>query len=234
MELSIFITAHNEEHTIGNIINVLIRCVERLNIQTETEFILIDNGSTDDTLEEMVKCLQHPPIFRIIHNRQMKSYTDALKQGINLCSGKYIFFIDSDGQYEPLELTEFYLVREKADMIIGNKIKRRKDDVIRKTASRLFHKIVKVLFRTFINDLDSGIRIFNRNIANLVIKCKYLPYSFWTELTILAEYYDYNTGELQVCHYYRKYGKSKNMIYGLLNTTITQIKGVYKLWKSLH
>ncbi|MCZ2100204.1 MAG: glycosyltransferase family 2 protein [Chitinophagales bacterium] len=85
--------------------NFLNRALDSLIQQTETDWEawIIDDGSTDNTLEVLQKYLDNYP--QIQYRKISKSGEAPAKNlGIALCKGKYITFLDSDDAYEPHHL----------------------------------------------------------------------------------------------------------------------------------
>lgn len=83
------------------------------------EFIIVDDGSTDDT-EEVVRSFRDP---RIVYKKmpENKGVNAARNAGLDLASGRYINFLDSDDVLLPDALETFLkLWREVADEKIGN------------------------------------------------------------------------------------------------------------------
>jgi len=84
---------------------LLTRALRSLIAQTENnwEAILIDDGSTDDTRYKILPYLKEGQKIRYVYQSSSGS-TYAKNRGIFLSSGKYITFLDSDDEYDPLHL----------------------------------------------------------------------------------------------------------------------------------
>lgn len=105
--LSIIIPTYNYAHTLP-------RAVESVLIQltTEHELIIIDDGSTDET-KQVLACLQkkHPEQFRTIHKENGGPST-ARNRGIADSCGRYLIFLDADDE---LTADALQLVQEHID-----------------------------------------------------------------------------------------------------------------------
>lgn len=78
------------------------------------EVMLVDNGSTDDSVEYTKKNF---PITKIIQNKKNIGLTAATNKAIEQCNGKYIVTLDNDTKVEPKWLEELVRVGELDDCI---------------------------------------------------------------------------------------------------------------------
>ncbi|MCC5919778.1 MAG: glycosyltransferase family 2 protein [Cyclobacteriaceae bacterium] len=79
---------------------------------TDYEFILVDDGSTDQTFQIFKKYLDNYPNFRYIRHSNRKQ-PGSLNVGLQNSSGKYITFLDSDDHYLKNHLRLRYNFMEK-------------------------------------------------------------------------------------------------------------------------
>lgn len=101
MKYSIIIPAYNAETTI-------VRCVESILNQTFSDFelIIINDGSTDQTCELLNQLKKEDSRIKIDHQKN-KGASSARNRGINISTGDYIIFIDSDDWIDPNYLASF-------------------------------------------------------------------------------------------------------------------------------
>ncbi|MCO6496674.1 MAG: glycosyltransferase family 2 protein [Chitinophagaceae bacterium] len=92
---SVVITTYNRAR-------LLVRALESLQKQTETDWeaIIIDDGSTDDTAEAVKPFLEKDLRFKY-YKTGPSGATPARNKGIQLATGRYITFLDSDDEYRP-------------------------------------------------------------------------------------------------------------------------------------
>ena len=95
--ISIIIPAYNVENYIKNTLNSV--CENQLE---QTEIIVIDDGSRDNTLREIEECLKNnnPPHYKIIA-QENQGVSVARNQGIEQASGKFLIFCDGDDLCKP-------------------------------------------------------------------------------------------------------------------------------------
>lgn len=88
-DISIIIVTYNSSNYIINCLSSIIRAIEGSNF----EIILIDNNSTDDSVE-IVKQIEYP--LNVILNHKNVGFARACNQGIKLANAKYIFLLNPD------------------------------------------------------------------------------------------------------------------------------------------
>lgn len=124
-KLTIIIPAYNEEKTIYNILSrvAAIKLVGNL----EKEIVVVDDYSTDHTLEEVQKFLdQHPEESLTVtsHSKNMGKGS-AIHTGINKAKGEFIIVQDADLEYDPNEFNKLLkpMLNGVADVVYGSRFK---------------------------------------------------------------------------------------------------------------
>lgn len=97
--VSIIVPAYNEEAVIGNCIRSILNSDYHY-----FEVILVNDGSTDNTLAEMQKFATHGRV-RII-DKSNGGKASALNAGIRQARGNILFFVDADGIFCPNTIVE--------------------------------------------------------------------------------------------------------------------------------
>ncbi len=113
--ISVIVPVYNTE-------NWLQECVDSILSQTycNLEILLIDDGSTDSSPALCDSYAQIYPQIKICHQSN-QGLSAARNTGLDMASGSYIFFLDSDDFLEPDALETMYLTLtdNDADLIIG-------------------------------------------------------------------------------------------------------------------
>jgi glycosyltransferase involved in cell wall biosynthesis len=135
--------AYNEE---GNI-EISLKAADEIanQISEKYEILLVDDGSTDQTVNIAKKLQAHNPNIKIVQHESNWGYGAALQTGIKNCQYEYIFFTDADLQFDFLELRSFLPQLSNFDVIIGYRLKRQ-DPFIRLLNAKLWNLLVRIFF----------------------------------------------------------------------------------------
>jgi len=230
-KLDIVVPVHNEAETIEKILRELHAEVSQ---KLSAKIVVAEDGSTDGTKEILTKLSLDLPLD-VILSAQRKGYMNGVKDGLRKASCETVFFIDSDGQYAPSDFWKLYVLRNEFDMVVGRKV-RRKDAFYRIALSLVFNRMVRLLFRVSIHDVDTGFRLIHKDVIEQVLEdTKVLHHSFWAEFTIRAKMKGYRIGEAPVDHRNRLAGKTKlYSIRKLPRIVLMQLIGLSKLFIELH
>lgn len=108
----------------------ILKCIESIVDQTynNLEIILIDDGSTDRSGEICDRCSENDKRIVVVHNKN-KGVSAARNCGLDIATGDYITFVDSDDFLEPQMYSEMMRVAEKysCDVVMCDCIKEYKD-----------------------------------------------------------------------------------------------------------
>lgn len=153
------IPAFNEEECIEKTI------VELESVPDEFDFIVINDGSRDATLD-ICRELRCNVIDLPINCGLTVGFQTAARYAVDH-GYDYMIQFDADGQHRPeyiVNLIEKAMV-DKADIVIGSRfLTVRKDKSLRMLGSRLITVLIKMLTGTRVSDPTSGFRLFSRSI----------------------------------------------------------------------
>lgn len=202
--VSIVIPAFNEGMAVREGIIELKAALDATDI--EAEIIVVDDGSKDNTAREAKAAGA-----RVIQHRSNRGYGASLKTGIIAASYDVIAITDADGTYPAKYLPEMLKELEQADMVVGS---RTGADVniplSRKPAKWFLRVMANYVSNTKIPDLNSGLRVFRRDVAMQYFAILSDQFSFTTTIT-LAMLCDKYAVTYMPIDYRKRQGKSKIM-----------------------
>ncbi len=202
MELSLVIPAYNEEKRIKHTLEAVMPFMD--NHFASYEVLVVDDGSTDGTVA-VVEALGHP-CLQVVSLKKNMGKGMALKHGMLLAKGKYIFFMDADLPY-PLEsitkaLHVFYA--KKADLVIGGRdLYQEQSDVpyplSRKIASAVFSRFINAVLHLDIPDTQCGFKGFTKAATRVIFpQLTIQGFGFDFEMLFLARKYGYHIERIPV------------------------------------
>ncbi|PID85853.1 MAG: hypothetical protein CSA11_01370 [Chloroflexi bacterium] len=202
--VSIIIPAYNEENGLGSVLAALLAHLNA--IAGEYEVIVVDDGSADKTA---VIAEQYP--VTVLRHQVNKGYGAALKTGIRQAQHELICITDADGTYPNERIPDLVniLVEHNLDMVVGARIG---DNVniptIRKPAKWALRRIANYVANETIPDLNSGLRIFKKDVCMLFFNILPNQFSFTTTITLAMLTNQYQVKYVPI-DYFARVGKSK-------------------------
>ena len=225
--LSIFFPAYNDSGTIASLVITALRTARKLT--PDHEVIVVNDGSADGTAEILDELASIYPQVRIVTHEKNRGYGGALRTGFASATRELIFYTDGDAQYDPAEMEALWRrFDQDVDLVNGYKISR-SDPLHRIIIGRVYHHLVKTLFRLTVRDVDCDFRMMRRSIFETVHLEKN---SGVICLEMMKKITDggFRIAEVPVHHYHRAYGKSQFFNFGRLYRTAID---VMKLWWAL-
>jgi glycosyltransferase involved in cell wall biosynthesis len=203
-KISIVIPAYNEEDSLRPLAIELKKVFNELK-DYEFEVIVVDDGSTDNSLKVLNEIRREDDRFKIISFQKNYGKSAALSVGFKYATGDLIVTMDADLQDDPHEIPNLIKkIDEGYDLVSGWK-KIRFDPFIKKYSSRLFNFVTSLLTGIKIHDFNCGLKIYRREVTQSIKVYgemhRYLP--------VLAHWNGFRVGEIVVRHHPRRYGKTK-------------------------
>lgn len=200
--VSVVIPAYNEEKGIVAEIRTIHEAFRRAG--RPYEIIVVDDGSVDNTAE-LVKA---EPSTKLVRHPRNRGVGAARKSGIWAAQYDTIITTDGDGTYPNDRMPELVDQLKQCDMVVGARIgKKVAKSWIRMPAKWFIRRLACYLTRTYIPDLNSGLRAFRKQTA---LRFFYLlPDSHSWEATITLAYLcNHKAVVFTPIDYYKRKGKS--------------------------
>ncbi|MBU1136284.1 MAG: dolichyl-phosphate beta-glucosyltransferase [Nanoarchaeota archaeon] len=224
MLISIIIPAYNEE---DRIIKTLEQIADYINKRKKYNFeiIIVDDGSTDRTLEIVEKFKELK--IKLLQNKKNMGKGFSVKKGILESKGEFALFMDADSSTSINELDKFLSCKEKQDILIGSRHLKEnsilvKQSIIRRIAGFFAHKLIHFIIVSDIKDTMCGFKMFDKKSKILFKKQLNYRWGFDYELLYLAEKLGFKIKEIPVI--WKDDKKSKVTLAGYLTALIELFK----------
>jgi len=162
--VSVILIAYNEAATIANEVEGFYRAVvEKV---PGSELIVAEDGSRDGT-SAILKALAARLPITLVQGAERKGYKRALLDALKLPRREWVLFSDTGGKFRPEDFWKLEPHRRDSDLIVAVKVSRR-DQWYRKLMTRAFSFLVSRYFGVRVRDIDSGLRLYRRELAQAV------------------------------------------------------------------
>lgn len=206
--ISIIVPTYEERENIKILFDRIDNCL--MNIKYE--IIVVDDNSTDGTIDEVNKLIDKYPV-RLIVRTHIKGLASAVVEGFAHAKGNIFVVMDADLQHPPEKIVMMLdEINKGVDIVIGSRYKDEKGfgnfNPIRKTISKCANYFARILFHRLSNikDIQSGFFALKRDVINGV-NLDPIGYKILLEVLIVGNYY--NIKEISFRFAERKNGYSK-------------------------
>lgn len=204
--LSAVFPCYNDARSIGGLIDDVHSALAPL--VADVEVVVVNDGSSDGSRELLDRLASERPWLRVVHHDRNRGYGQALISGFSAARKEWVFYTDGDAQYDAGEAADLVaLATDEVDIVQGYKIGRG-DPWYRKLIGRVYHHVVKLIFRLHVRDTDCDFRLFRRRLfadqpltSTSGVICVEMMYRF--------EQAGARFVETPVHHYFRPHGRSQ-------------------------
>jgi glycosyltransferase involved in cell wall biosynthesis len=155
-KLSIVVPVFNEAGTVRDVVDALLDQP----IPGDTEIIVVDDGSTDETVE----ILRELPHLRVRHEVN-RGKGAAVLSGIERATGTHLLVFDADSEYDPADIPNLVapIVAGRADVVYGVRVRGAGTtfpSLVSAVGNRVMTAIANVLYGSAISDLHTCLKLF--------------------------------------------------------------------------
>lgn len=210
-ELSVVVPLYNEEENIAPLFAAVSEALK----EHDFELVLVDDGSSDNTVNYVHSTMKQYPNLRVQLVEFQRNYgqTSAMAAGIDAARGRYIATMDGDLQNDPLDIPIMLnMLHEKnVDIVAGWRQNRKDGMVLRKIPSKIANKLIRRITGVHVHDYGCTLKLFRAELAKKLD----LYGELHRFIPILGSIHGAKIAEFVVRHHPRRFGVSK---YGLSRT----------------
>jgi dolichyl-phosphate beta-glucosyltransferase len=176
VSLSLVIPAYNEEARLPAGMARLDRAVTMGSIDpSTTEFVVVDDGSTDATSGTARDLLSGYPYVQSVRFEHNQGKGAAVRAGVAVAKAPLIAFADADMAIDPAQTPSFVGALARADLAIGSRAARGssvdRPSISRSVMNRVFNRFVNLLTQVSLDDTQCGFKAFRAPVAKLLFHC---------------------------------------------------------------
>lgn len=167
-KISIIVPMYNEEDMVTICYKELKKVMDKEKEYT-TEYIFINDGSSDRTEELLAKLSKKSKAIKVINFSRNFGHQAAVEAGLKHITGDAIAIIDADLQDPPSLIPEMLKLWEDGyDIIYGKRKTRKGESKFKLLTAKMFYKILNSLSDTPIPRDTGDFRVIDRSVANAI------------------------------------------------------------------
>lgn len=213
--LTLIIPCYNESMTIENCV---LRCLALQAHAIDLQLLIVDDGSTDNSVEIIERLQQAHPEITLFRQPQNKGKGAALRAGFLHADKEFVGIQDADSEYDPLDYLEMLkpLLEGKADIVYGSRYLR----ISPRRTLRYWHTCVNkgltwltAMFTDMdITDMETCYKLFRREVIQAMApKLQEDRFGFEPEITCLIARHNYRLYECAIDYQPRGYAEGKKI-----------------------
>ena len=154
--LSVILPAYNEEALIASTVRAAVETLSRWGL--EFEVVVVNDGSRDRTGEIVAALAARERRLRLITHAANRGYGAALVTGFEAARNEWVFFMDSDGQFDISDLADFLPLMKRYDTVWGYRGARR-DTRMRRLNAWGWKRLVRLFLGVSVRDVDCAFKL---------------------------------------------------------------------------
>ena len=170
-KLSIIVPCYNEEKALPFFFEEICKHVKKINY--EVEFVFVNDGSKDTTLEVLKNLKKENPnqTLKIVNFSRNFGKEAGILAGLKNSTGDYVVIMDADMQDPPYLLPSMLetLKNENIDSVATCRVDRKGEPLIRSFFARKFYQLINKISEVDIVDGSRDYRLMTRTMVDSII-----------------------------------------------------------------
>ncbi|MBO7253498.1 MAG: glycosyltransferase family 2 protein [Oscillospiraceae bacterium] len=169
-KITLAVPCYNEEEALFPFFEE-VTAVARQMPQVQFEFLFIDDGSRDKTLEVILKLAEQDSRVKYISFSRNFGKEAGIYAGLQNASGDFVVIMDADLQDPPKLLPEMYraVTEEGYDCVGSRRVTRKGEPPIRSFFARMFYKVINKMSDADIVDGARDFQMMNRKVVDAIL-----------------------------------------------------------------
>ena len=173
-KISVIVSCYNEEKALPFFYEEMERVRNQDFKDVDFEYVFVNDGSKDDTLNIMRALAEYDSKVRYISFSRNFGKEAAMYAGLEASTGDYVTLMDADLQDPPSLLRKMYdmLISENLDSVGTRRVTRKGEPPIRSFFARKFYKLINKMSNIELVDGARDYRLMTRQMVDSIISLK--------------------------------------------------------------
>lgn len=157
--LTVVLPSRDEEANLPRVVPDALRSAGE--IARTVELLIVDDGSRDRTYAVAAELARADARVRVLRHEASRGYGAALRTGFAAAASEWVFYTDSDGQFDLEDLRALPELLQSCDVVVGYRVHRR-DPWLRCLGGWCWTRVVNAAFDLHLRDADCAFKVFPR------------------------------------------------------------------------
>ena len=173
-KISVIVSCYNEEESLPLFYKEMERVRQKDFEGIDFEYIFVNDGSKDKTLEEIKKLRDQDKKVRYISFSRNFGKEAAMLAGLDASTGDYVTLMDADLQDPPALLRKMYdiIKNDGYDCVGTRRVTRKGEPPIRSFFARIFYKLINKMSKVEMVDGARDYRLMTRQMVDSIISIR--------------------------------------------------------------
>ena len=212
MKLSVVIPAYNEQENIVPCLDELDR-VLRNEHDIDTEIIVVNDNSKDDTLAVVSEYAETHPWVRLVNRSMPGGFGRAIRSGVKAATGDALVIYMADLSDDPEDVVKYYKkLAEGYDCVFGSRFIKGSEvkdyPRVKLVVNRIVNRCVQLMFWTSFNDLTNAFKAYRMNVVRECGPYRASHFNITLEMSLGVLCRRYKVAQVPINWYGRTWGSS--------------------------
>lgn len=218
-KLSVVVPAYNEEEVLEMFYAETKKVLDEIEYKYDYEFIFVDDGSTDNTLDILKKLQVEDKKINIISFSRNFGKEAGIYAGLSNAKGDFTVVIDADLQHDPKIIIEMLKYMEEGYDTVTTIRNRKNEQVLRTFFANLFYKLMKGTNDIAVREGAQDFRMMTKQVVEAILELK--EYNRFSKG--IFSWVGFKTKYIEIQNRERAKGKTKWSFKGLVKYAIEGI-----------
>lgn len=219
-KISVIVPCYNEEESLPDFYKAIIGIAGEM-AETDFEFLFINDGSKDRTLEILKELHRKDKRVRFCSFSRNFGKEAGIYAGLKNAKGDFVVLLDADLQHPPEYIPKMYqlITTEGYDSVAMKRTNRKGEKKIRSFFSKSFYKLINKISQTNIEESATDYRMMTRQMVDAVLEMQ--EYHRFTKG--IFSWVGFQTKWLEYENVERQAGETKWSFWGLIKYSLEGI-----------
>jgi glycosyltransferase involved in cell wall biosynthesis len=172
--ISVVVPCYNEEQAVPLFMSAIAAIADKMSGRAEFEFIFVDDGSCDSTLDVLRRLSEKDSRVKYISFSRNFGKEAAMFAGLEHAGGDYVAVMDADLQHPPELIEEMYAIinTREYDCVAAKRAPGGGEPRMRLFFSRAFYRLINSISKVKFTQGALDYRLITRQVVNSILQMK--------------------------------------------------------------